>query len=469
MTIGDTTDDSPLAELPTVEEPLLSVVMVTFGAQEWVSKAIEALVANTAPVYELVVVDNASPDSTVEWLAQNVRPLTLVRNDRNVGFGPGANQGALAARGPFLFFLNSDAMVEPGWLEPILETFDAVPRAGAVAPMFLNLDGTLQEAGSIVGREGGTPIGYGDDPELPQYRFRRFVAYGSGAALVLRRSTFLALGGFDPRYGLGYSEDVDLCFDIAAHGLRVVYEPRSRIRHALGASSPPDNVIKLRDANAKVFRDRWEGALNRFPSLVVVSSYPHRLVALRDADALDRLLLVTDVLPSDPAAPFAELASAIVALCPRARVTVMGLDQVDAAEHLLPLSDRGVELVWGVTDWDGWLSTRLLHYSGVIVYGCSAGARAETIFATQPQAQRVYYAEPDATTGKPDVHPDDLSWADALWYQSEFAREEFRSADPFVPRFMVGPSEEASEESRHGLRAALVALGMAPEESYLAP
>jgi hypothetical protein len=142
----------------------------------------------------------------------------------------------------------------------------------------------------------------------------------------------------------------------------------------------------------------------------------------------------------------------------------MGLDQVDAAEHLLPLSDRGVELVWGVTDWNGWLSTRLLHYSGVIVCDRSAGARAETIFAVQPQAQRVYYARPDASSGEPDVHPDDLSWVEALWCQSELAREELRSADPSAPQFVVGPSEQASEATRNGLRAALVALGMAPGE-----
>jgi GT2 family glycosyltransferase len=456
-----------VTELPAVETPLVTVVMVTYGARAWVSSAIEALVANTPPVYELVVVDNASPDGTATWLGEMVRGLTLVRNDRNVGFGPGANQGALAARGRLLCFLNSDAMVEPGWLEPIVETLESVPRAGAVVPMFLNLDGTLQEAGAVVSREGGTlSIGYGDDPEKPQYRFRRFVTYGSGAGLVLPRSIFLGLGGFDPRYGLGYFEDVDLCFELANHGLQTVYEPRSRVRHVRGASSLPEEMLKLRDGNVELFRERWEDVLDRHPYLGILPAYPHRVVAARDVDAPDRVLIVSDRLPSDLDAPVAKLAADLIALCPRSRVTVMGLDQIDPAEHLLPLCDQGVELVWGVTDWDDWLSLRLFHYS-VVVVGDAAAPRAESLLSrTQPQAQRAYFVGPEPGAREPAAAPGGPCRVDAVWYGSEGARDESRAVARLGPSFVVGHGEPAmagTYEGRRGLRAALAAFGIAPE------
>ena len=462
-------DDPLVIELPAVEEPLVSIVMVTWGAREWVARAVDALVAHTPPVYELVVVDNASPDGTAEMLGETVRGLNLVRNDHNVGFGPGANQGALVARGRLLCFLNSDAMVEPGWLEPIVETLETVPRAGAIAPMFLNLDGTLQEAGAVVSREGGTlSIGYGDDPEKPQYRFRRFVTYGSGAGLVLPRSTFLGLGGFDPRYGLGYFEDVDLCFELAKHGLQTVYEPRSRVRHVRGASSLPQEMLKLRDANVELFRERWEAVLDRYPYLGVLPDYPHRVVAARDVDTPDRILVVSDRLPSDLDAPVAKLAAEMIALCPRARVTMMGLDQVDPAEHLLPLCDKGVELVWGVTDWDDWLSLRMLHYSVVVVVGGSAAARADFLLSrTQPQAQRAYFVGLESSSRQPDIGLDLVRGADAVWWASEDAEEETRELAPVDRSFVVGRGERARDETKEGsrgLRAALVAFGIPPED-----
>jgi GT2 family glycosyltransferase len=460
-------DDAPVTELPAVEAPVATIVMVTYGARQWVSRAIDALVAHTPPIYELVVVDNASPDGTADWLGTTVRGLTLVRNDRNVGFGPGANQGALIARGRLLCFLNSDAMVEPGWLDPIVETLDSVPGAGAVVPMFLNLDGTLQEAGAVVSRDGGTlSIGYGDDPEKPQYRFRRFVTYGSGAGLVLPRSTFLHLGGFDPRYGLGYFEDVDLCFELASHGLQTVYEPRSRVRHVRGGSSLTEEMLSLRDANVGLFRERWEAVLDRHPDLGDLPAYPHRVIAARDVDAPDRILVVSDRLPSDLDAPVAQLAADIIALCPRARVTVMGLDHVDPAEHLLPLCDRGVELVWGVTDWDDWLSLRMFHYS-VVVVGGSAARRIDFLLRrTQPQAQRAYLVGLEPSSRQAGPAPNVLRGADAVWCGSEDAEEEARALAPLDRSFVVGDGKPAMEETlmrSRGLRAALAAFGIAPE------
>jgi GT2 family glycosyltransferase len=470
-TVAET--ETATIDLPAVEVPLVSIVMVTYGAKAWVARAIEALVAHTPPVYELIAVDNASPDGTGEWLHKAVRGLVLSLNNRNVGFGPAANQAALAARGRYLFFLNSDAMVEPMWLEPLLETATSIPRVGAVVPAFINLNGTLQEAGAVVSRDGGTmSIGYGDDPEKPQYRFRRFVHYGSGSGLLIPRSIFLSLGGFDARYGIGYCEDVDLCFELGVRRLRTVYEPRSRVRHVRGASSAPRKMLKLRNRNVEVFRKHWDVLLERHPLLRVLPSFPHRAVAARDLDTVDRILLVAERLPVGLDAPTARLAAEISRLCPTSRVTAIGLDQMDPAEHLSSLCDKGIELAWGISDWDDWLSRYLFHYSAVIVVGGSAAVRAEQLLcSTQPQAQRVHYATVDARSGELDVAPPDvLRNADAIWCESEEICEQIRLVAPGVTCSVVG-YEAASHGDGDpiGLRHALVPLGIAPQAKKSLP
>jgi len=98
--------------IPPTAHPLVSVVMVTYGGRQWVEPAVGALVAHTEAPFELIVVDNASTDG-VQDVLRSIEGARLFFNDRNVGFGPGANQGVLQAIGRYVCILNSDAFVEP--------------------------------------------------------------------------------------------------------------------------------------------------------------------------------------------------------------------------------------------------------------------------------------------------------------------------------------------------------------------
>src|SRR5207248_2545867 len=135
-------------------------------------------------------------------------------------------------------FLNNDAIVREGWLAPLVGAVRGDRQVGAATPRLLNLDGSLQEAGALVARDGSTwSYGHGDGPERPEYRFPRAVDYGAGACLLVRRDAFLACRGFADAYAPAYYEDVELCFALAARGLRTVYEPRSVVMHARGGSA----------------------------------------------------------------------------------------------------------------------------------------------------------------------------------------------------------------------------------------
>src|SRR5205823_6432980 len=131
--------------LPDPREPELSVVMVTHGAWSLTERAVAALIARTEPIFELIVVDNDSKDETRAQLSA-LRNARVILNDKNEGFGPAANRGAADARGEHLLLLNTDAFVEPGWLEPLRVTMQD-PTVGATVPRYLNPDGSLQDAG----------------------------------------------------------------------------------------------------------------------------------------------------------------------------------------------------------------------------------------------------------------------------------------------------------------------------------
>ena len=123
---------------PTVDDPLVSIVMVTYGNWPLVRRSLEALLERTDPVYELIVVDGASPDDTAQRLSEEVEGASLVLSKENLGFGGGSNLGAEQAKGRYVCFLNSDALVEPGWLDPLVEMLEEDPTTGAAIPMFLN-------------------------------------------------------------------------------------------------------------------------------------------------------------------------------------------------------------------------------------------------------------------------------------------------------------------------------------------
>jgi GT2 family glycosyltransferase len=252
-----------MVNVPTVSHPDVSIIIVTYEGAEVVETALRALLDNTEPCYELILIDNGSSDRTPTLLRQ-VGNATVVLNERNTGFGAANNDGADRTRGRYVLFLNQDAFVHRGWLPPLLERIESDDAIGAVGPMLLNPDGSLQCAGAMIFRTGDTRCyGVGDDPELPEYGLARDVDYLSGACLLTRRSAFNDIGGFNPAYGLAYFEDADLCLSLATRGYRSVYEPRSRITHVRGR--PSDALLELAARNRTLFERRWREVLASRP------------------------------------------------------------------------------------------------------------------------------------------------------------------------------------------------------------
>jgi GT2 family glycosyltransferase len=358
-------------EFPRVDRPIVSIVMVTRNDIDWAPRALRACLEHTEPCYELIVVDNGSKDGTPEFLTSRLAGAKVLVTGRNRGFGVGNNLGAGYAVGKFLLFLNSDALVHPGWLLPLLTRTEEDETVAAVGPRLLNLDGSLQSAGALLSRAGATlAYGKGDDPNLPEYGFSRAVDYSSGACLLLRRSTFNEVGGFDPAFGLAYFEDADLCLTLWQHGHRVVYEPRSSVTHVGGGGSTPTRaVLQLAVRNRSLFERRWRALLASYPLTPLTSK--RRILAARDARCSERVLVLGHQLSAET------VASTFLS----ARVTVAGLERDGRT-----LWAQGIEVLG---DAEEVFRERRFHYDAVIGDASTLESLDELLTQTQPQAARI--------------------------------------------------------------------------------
>ncbi|HBK06729.1 MAG TPA: glycosyl hydrolase family 1 [Acetobacteraceae bacterium] len=250
--------------LPLAEQPLVSLIIPTFGQVPFTLRCLASIARNSGPLpIETIVIDDAAGATELDL----VRGIRLVRNDTNLGFLHSCNKAAALAKGRYLCFLNNDTQVLENWLEPMVALFRQRPDTGAVGAKLLYPDGRLQEAGGIIWQDAsGWNFGRLEDPAKPAYNYVREVDYCSGAALMVQRETFAELGGFDPRYAPAYYEDTDLCFRLRRIGLKTLYQPAARVIHYEGISHGRDTTVGIKSyqvRNRRLFAEVWADELTR--------------------------------------------------------------------------------------------------------------------------------------------------------------------------------------------------------------
>lgn len=235
----------------------LDVVVVTHRSAEHLPHALRALPADG----HVVVVDNASDDASVEVARR--AGATVVANRTNAGFGAAANQGAAMGRAPFVLFLNPDARIEPEAVHRLVGELVARPSLGAVGPRLRHPDGARQRARWpfpssaetwrwALGGRRRRPLGHdhgGADG-----------GFVVGACLLVRRTAFEEVGGFDVRYWL-YAEEADLCRRLRDAGHEVDVVAEAEAVHVGGASGPPADplVVDHFDRGTERFVREHEG------------------------------------------------------------------------------------------------------------------------------------------------------------------------------------------------------------------
>ncbi len=215
----------------------ISIVLIFYQQAHLSLLCLQSLLEHADVSFELIIIDNNSTDAT-DRLLEKIENATIIRNAENLGFVKAVNQGAEAANGEYVLLLNNDALIEKNTLSNALAVIDSDESVGAVGAKIKLLDGSTQEAGSIIWSDGAC-LGYGRgrSPTAPEFMYQRDVDYCSGAFLLFRRSTFMALDGFDLAYAPAYYEESDFCIRLQKQGLRIVYVPTAEITHYEFASS----------------------------------------------------------------------------------------------------------------------------------------------------------------------------------------------------------------------------------------
>jgi O-antigen biosynthesis protein len=257
--------DGRTISLPEYDNPTVSLIIPLYAHAELTRACLTSIREHTSHVsYEVILVDDEADDET-KRLLEAVQGAKIVHNEQNIGYLRSVNRGASMARGRWLVLFNNDTEVTRGWLRAMLACAESAEDIGVVTPKFIYPDGSLNEAGGIIWRDGtGVNYGRGEQPNHFQYEYRREVDYGSAAALMVNAELWRQVGGYDERYLPMFYEDADLCFEARERGLRVVYEPEAVVVHVEGATTGNDvesGHKRHQEQNRPKFVAKWRQRL----------------------------------------------------------------------------------------------------------------------------------------------------------------------------------------------------------------
>ena len=231
---------------------MLSIIIVSFNTHALLRQCLRSIYENQGLLdIEIIVVDNASADQSVEMIDTEFPSVKLVANAENRGFAAANNQGIAASKGQYLLILNPDTIILPDSLQRLVTCMDDHPEAGVVGPEQVSKDGSPQFVQTrfpsvwnyVVWASGlgrwpyefaKRGVGhYGIPQEI------RYVDWVAGSAMLVRREVVNQVGGFDESLFL-LSEDVDWCYRIKAAGWQIAYLPHVTIVHYGGKSMTKD-------------------------------------------------------------------------------------------------------------------------------------------------------------------------------------------------------------------------------------
>lgn len=224
--------------------PAVRVVIVAYNSGDWLLRGVDAVLSQNLAL-ELVVVDNASDDGSIERLPNDPR-LRAIRNTDNRGFGAACNQGAYGSAAPWLLFLNPDCELPPGALARLCRVAEGDANIGVLGAQLLDADGSPQAASRrrtprpaealrlALGLRPSTTAA--STASMCAGRDVEPVDAVSGALMLMPRAMFEQLGGFDTGYVL-HCEDLDLCRRVLDCGATVAIAGDVRVPHHKGTSS----------------------------------------------------------------------------------------------------------------------------------------------------------------------------------------------------------------------------------------
>jgi GT2 family glycosyltransferase/glycosyltransferase involved in cell wall biosynthesis/SAM-dependent methyltransferase len=335
-------------------DPEVSIVIPTYGHYFETLRCLHALQLHSGGWvgYEVIVMDDKPAAPLGPFLA-GIPGLRVEQNPTNLGFLRSCNRAAQLSRGWHIVFLNNDTLVRPDWLEPMLRLVRQDPLVGLVGCKLLNADGTIQEAGGIIQRDGwGYAFGRNDDPAKPEYNYLRPVDVVIGAAFMVRKESFDALGGFDDRYAPAFYEEFDLAFEMHKAGLKVLYQPESEVVHLGSASYGAEQRDRQSLKNHAKFCEKWAEELKAQPMRGA-----DLFLARQRPEDLGIILMIDDKVPEYDRHAGALTIFQYVRLIRNLgfRVVYAPADMVPRQPYTTTLQRMGVEVLYAPVRLEEWL------------------------------------------------------------------------------------------------------------------
>lgn len=235
----------------------VSIIIASWKTRELLRKCLQTVLASTGVAFEIIVVDNASGEGTVEMLeSEFAGQIKLIKNDQNLGFAKANNQGLKEASGEYILFLNSDTEIKPDTLSKSLAFMRANPRCGIMGPKMVYPDGSPQSSVRRFPTVWPILLMLLKVPKLwPHlkaidnylavdfdYSKQQEVDQVMGAFMLMPKSLVGQLKGFDERFFIWF-EEVDLCLRVKRAGYQVIYNPEVEIVHHGGKSFAQQSLI----------------------------------------------------------------------------------------------------------------------------------------------------------------------------------------------------------------------------------
>jgi len=220
--------------------PLVSVVNVTWNGKEFLEKHLPSLKNLKYPNYEVIIVDNASTDGSVEFVRENYPEFKIIQNKTNLGTAQGSNAAISQTQGKYIFWVSNDMEFDPYILDHLVTRCQEDKSIGICTVKMLRIrNEELVDEIDSVGADLdilGFPASRGiNEKDLGQYDQAADIFFSFGGAMFIRKSLLSIIGGYDPNY-LTLADDIDLCWRGHLAGFRVVVEPKAFLYHRVSAT-----------------------------------------------------------------------------------------------------------------------------------------------------------------------------------------------------------------------------------------
>jgi GT2 family glycosyltransferase len=230
----------------------VAVVILNWNGREFLQKFLPSVLANSQDVAEIIIADNASTDSSIEFLQANYPQIRIINNSSNGGFARGYNEALAKVDADYFVLLNSDIEVTKNWIEPIIELMENDMSVAACQPKLRSYH--EKEKFEYAGAAGGFIDEYGYpfcrgrifhhiETDNGQYDDAIEIFWATGACMFVRAELYKQFGGLDEDF-FAHMEEIDFCWRLKNGGYKIMYCPDSVVYHVGGGTLPKKSSHK---------------------------------------------------------------------------------------------------------------------------------------------------------------------------------------------------------------------------------